>query len=104
MPKIVLPVLLVCLLLTVLGSDFSGLFGRIGLASLLIGFCLQGLAVLHMVTRPLKSRRAMLVMTYSVFILLPGWPILGFAALGIADFWFDFRSRFNNPLTPSPSL
>ncbi len=104
MPKITLPIFLACLILTIVGSDFIGLFGRIGLASLLVGFCLQGLAVLHMVTRPIKSRRAMLFMIYSVFILLPGWPILGFAALGIADFWFDFRSRFNKPLTPSPSL
>jgi len=97
MPKITLPIFLACLVLTLLGSDFIGLFGRIGLAALLIGFCFQGLAVLHMVTRPIKSRRVMLLMIYSVFILLPGWPILGFAALGIADFWFDFRSRLNSP-------
>jgi len=102
MPKIALPIFFVCLILVVFGTDFIGLFGRIGLASLLVGFCLQGLAVLHRITRPLKSRRVMLVMIYSVFILLPGWPILGFAALGIADFWFDFRSRFNkSPTTQS---
>jgi len=101
MPKVTLPVFLACLILVVLGADFIGLFGRIGLASLLVGFCLQGLAVLHMITRPLKSRRVMLVMIYSVFILLPGWPILGFAALGIADFWFNFRSRFNTAASPS---
>jgi hypothetical protein len=94
LPKIALPVFLLCLLLTATAPDFAGLFGRIGFAALLIAFCLQGLAVLHKVTRPIKSRRAILFMIYSVFVLLPGWPILGFAVLGIADVWFAFRSRF----------
>ena len=102
LPKIALPVVLLCLMLTATAPDFAGLFGRIGFAALLIAFCLQGLAVLHKVTRPIKSRRAILVMIYSVFVLLPGWPILGFALLGMADVWFNFRSRFPAAEIPSP--
>jgi len=102
LPKIALPLLLLCLLLTAIASEFAGLFGRIGLAALLVGFCLQGLAVLHMITRPIKSRRAILAMIYSVFILLPGWPVLGFSALGVADIWINFRTRFPNPTLPKP--
>jgi hypothetical protein len=94
LPKLALPLLMATLVLTLIGSDFIGLFGRIGLAALLVGFCLQGLAVLHYLTRPIKSRRMILVMIYSIFLFLPGWPILGFAALGVADFWLHFRTRF----------
>ncbi len=102
LPKVALPVFLLCLMLTATASDFAGLFGRIGFAALLIAYCLQGLAILHKISRPIKSRRAILVMIYSVFVLLPGWPILGFAVLGIADVWFVFRSRFPGADLPSP--
>jgi hypothetical protein len=101
LPKIALPILFLCLALTVLATDFAGLFGRIGLAALLVAFCLQGLAILHHITRPIKSRRAILFMMYSVFVFLPGWPILGFALLGIADTWFDIRTRFSTSANPS---
>jgi len=102
LPTIALPILVLCLVLTVLTTDFAGLLGRIGFAALLVAFCLQGLAILHHITRPIKSRRAILVMIYSVFLFLPGWPILGFAVLGIADTWFSFRTRFPNPVPLSP--
>jgi Predicted membrane protein (DUF2232) len=100
LPKPALGLLLLSLILTLIGGDFFALFGRIGLASLIIGYCLQGLAVIHFLTRPIKSRRMMLVLIYSVFLFLPGWPILGFAAIGIADFFLDFRTRFTASSLP----
>ena len=79
--------------LAVFSSDYYALIGRAALGACLVAYCLQGLAILHAVTHPLKTRRAILITLYTTFVLLPGWPILGFALLGAADVAFDFRQR-----------
>lgn len=83
--------------LSIIGSvmlpDYPGLLSRITLASLAMGFCLQGLAFVHLISRPLKSRRAVLAMLYFTFVALPGWPVLGFALVGVADVWFALKER-----------
>lgn len=78
---------------SVLLPDYAGLLSRITLASLALGFCLQGLAFVHLISRPLKSRRAVLAMLYFTFVALPGWPILGFAVVGVVDAWFALKER-----------
>ena len=83
--------------LSIIGSfvlpDYAGLLSRITLASLAMGFCFQGLAFVHLISRPLKSRRAVLAMLYFTFLALPGWPVLGFALVGVADAWFSLKER-----------
>jgi hypothetical protein len=105
LPQMVLPFTLALTALSIFASDYTALFARTALSALIIGLCFQGLAVLHGLTRPLKSRRALLGLLYASFILLPGWPIIGCALLGLADLWFRFRERqfasFNPPtVTP----
>ncbi len=95
LPRLAVPALILCVGLSIGAHDYPALAGRVGLAALAMGFCLQGLAVLHAISRPLKSRRGLLFALYLSFVVLPGWPILGFALIGIADVWFSFRTRFS---------
>ena len=95
LPRLAVPALILCAGLSIGAHDYPALAGRVGLAALGMGFCLQGLAVLHAISRPLKSRRGLLFALYLSFFLLPGWPIVGFALIGIADVWFSFRARFS---------
>lgn len=85
------------LALSMIGSvflpDYAGLLSRITLAALTMGFCIQGLAFVHLISRPLKSRRPMLALLYFTFLALPGWPVLGFALVGVADAWFSLKER-----------
>jgi hypothetical protein len=87
----------IALALSIIGSvflpDYAGLLSRITLAALTMGFCIQGLAFVHLISRPLKSRRPMLGMLYFTFLALPGWPVLGFALVGVADAWFSLKKR-----------
>jgi hypothetical protein len=102
MPKLVLPLTVALIALSIFTTDYTALFARTALAALVIGLCCQGLAVLHGLTRPLKSRRALLGLLYASFLLLPGWPVIGCALLGLADLWFRFRERRFSPLEPPP--
>jgi len=74
---------------------FQGLAGAIGMVlatimGLLLAF--QGLAVAHMYLRGSRSSVLILVIIYFTLGLL-GWPILFFAALGLADLIFNYRAR-----------
>lgn len=93
LPRSAVIVLGLSIIGSVLLPDYPGLLSRITLASLAMGFCLQGLAFVHLISRPLKSRRAVLAMLYFTFVALPGWPVLGFALVGIADTWFSLKER-----------
>ncbi len=101
LPRLAVPALVLSLALAIAADDYPALAGRISLAGLITGYCLQGLAVLHAITRPLKSRRGLLFAIYLVFVLLPGWPVIGIALLGIADMWLSFRTRFSTAPLPS---
>lgn len=81
--------------------DYAGLTARIILASLSMAFCIQGLAFVHMISRPIRSRRAILAMLYFTFLALPGWPILGFALVGLADCFLSLKAR---RIASAPSL
>ena len=81
--------------LAVAGSFLPGLIGIVaGLfaASFFVAFAALGLAVLHALTAPLKSRAIVLTGLYAA-ILLFGWPLLAAALLGLADGLFDLRRR-----------
>jgi uncharacterized protein YybS (DUF2232 family) len=78
---------------------FGGLAGAIGLVlattlGLLLAF--QGLAVAHIFIRGSRSSALVLAIIYFTLGLL-GWPILFFAALGLADLVFNYRARRTDP-------
>jgi hypothetical protein len=89
-------------------SEFASLFSAVVAASLVMAFCLQGLAAIHAITRPLKTRLPILFALYALFLILPGWPILGFALVGMAHSWFDIGPKPSPPSNavtpPTPSL
>jgi uncharacterized protein YybS (DUF2232 family) len=74
---------------------FQGLAGAIGLVlattmGLLLAF--QGLAVAHIYLRGSRSSALVLSVIYFTLGFL-GWPLLFFAALGVADLIFNYRAR-----------
>lgn len=74
---------------------FGGPAGPIGLVlamtlGLLLAF--QGLAVVHIFLRGSRSSAIVLSIIYFMLGLL-GWPIMFFAALGVADLIFNYRDR-----------
>jgi hypothetical protein len=74
---------------------FEGVAGPIGMvlattAGLLLAF--QGLAVAHIFLRGSRSSALVLAIIYFTLGFL-GWPILIFAALGLADLIFNYRAR-----------
>ena len=79
-----------------------GLLARIAAAALLTAYALTGLAVLHTLTLPLRTRPLWLGLTYALMLTFI-WPLpmLAMIALGIADAAFDLRHRFG-PRQPPP--
>jgi|Laugresbdmm110dd_1035094.scaffolds.fasta_scaffold02470_3 hypothetical protein len=88
MPRNAIAVIVLATLLAFTLSEFASLFSAVIAASLLMAFCLQGLAVIHAITRPLKTRLPILLALYALFLILPGWPVLGFGLVGMAHSWF----------------
>jgi hypothetical protein len=101
------PMTLAVLSLALAGSFVGGLVGivgQIGAAALLMAYALHGLATLHTLTLPLRSRTFMLGSTYALLLTF-GWPILLMVALGLIDAVFNLRGRFARraqpPATPT---
>lgn len=63
-------------------------------------FALQGLAVAHVLTRGSSMRPALLFMLYAFIVLLPPWPFMLLAIVGLADAAFHLRTR--KSATPDP--
>jgi hypothetical protein len=76
---------------------FSGgllaIVAKVVSSALIIAYALIGFAVLHTITRALKSRALWLGSAY-IFALAFGWPMLALAALGLADALFGLRQRY----------
>ncbi len=58
------------------------------------GFLLQGLAVLHALTRGMSAQPLMLVGSYMAVLVFQPFGALAFAAVGFAECWAGFRERF----------
>lgn len=97
MPRNAIAIIVLATVLTFILSEFASLFSAVIAASLLMAFCLQGLAVIHAITRPLKTRLPILLTLYALFLILPGWPILGFALVGMAHSWFGIGVNGSPP-------
>jgi hypothetical protein len=85
-------------LLAVVAAVGFFLPGMLGIASsVLLGcmitvYAILGFAVLHAITRGMKTRPFTLGSAY-VAVLILGWPALALSLLGLADSAFDFRGR-----------
>jgi hypothetical protein len=81
--------------------NLVGIVSGVLAASLLMAYCLLGLAVLHAITRNFGGRAFVLAGTYSALLIL-GWPALLMSFLGLADAFFDVRGRIaGRPPPPS---
>jgi hypothetical protein len=106
---IALPPMTLAALFAAIGLSFVGgllgIFAAIATATLMMAYALTGFAVLHTLTRPLRSRPLWLGSAYAL-VLLFIWPILAMAALGLAETVFGLRQRFARrrpPPLPAPS-
>ncbi len=75
-----------------LGGIF-GLIASIATAVLGVAFALQGLAVIHDLTRGTKFRGALLCGLYIALALLMPWPLVVFTLVGLAEAGFSLRDR-----------
>lgn len=58
------------------------------------GFLLQGLAVLHALTRGMSAQPLVLAGCYMTVLVFQPFGALAFAAVGFAECWAGFRERF----------
>jgi hypothetical protein len=70
-----------------------GLVASIATAILGVVFALQGLAVIHDLSRGAKFRSALLCMLYVSLGLLMPWPLVVFVLVGLAEAGFSLRDR-----------
>jgi hypothetical protein len=100
-PGLWLAILPAAALLGFLLSGFVGLGLRSLTASLLMAYCLQGLATIHVLTLGVVGRGGILSGVWLTFVVMPGWPVLLYALVGIADSLFDLRARKAAPGPPA---
>lgn len=85
----------VVFVIALIGSFLPGIIGRIAIGfagALLIGFVLQGLAVIHAATRGMAARPVLLAVVYLAILLL-GWVAILVAILGLAEPMLNLRGR-----------
>ena len=89
------------LVLGALLHGFAGLGAGSLAASLAMAYCLQGLAVIHVLTRGVAGRIGILGAVYVTFVMLPGWPALLYAAAGRGRrSWASGPARLARPARP----
>lgn len=93
LPQQALWLLLAALAAAAALRGFPGLLALSFAAALLMAYCMQGLATLHVLTRGVAGRGAILGTLYVVFVMLPGWPAILCALIGLADTLFGLRAR-----------
>jgi hypothetical protein len=94
-------------LLGAIGVAFAGglpgvISGTIA-AALAMAFALQGLAVIHDISRGWKYRTLLLGLIYiGLLLLAPPWLLLAFAIIGLVESIFLLRDRKQNQIVPKP--
>ena len=91
-PRFVAVVLAVSLGLS-FTSGLLGMVSRVVSAALMSALALQGLAVMHALTRGKSYRTPLLVLVYLSLAVLMPWPLIFWGALGLLDTAFSFRDR-----------
>lgn len=88
---------LAIVLAVALGLSFAGgpvgMLGVIVSGALVMAFALQGLAVVHAVTRGKGFRFPLLIIVYLTLAMLMPWSIAFYGLLGLLDAGFAFRDR-----------
>ncbi len=97
-------VLAVSIGLGVLLEGFPELTAWSVAAALMMAYCLQGLAVIHVLTQGVSGRGGILAGVYITFFVLPGWPVALYAMVGLADVFVDLRARRQRAGPPAPPL
>jgi hypothetical protein len=92
LPPMTMVALCIALAFCFTGS-MTALLAQVVTSALLTAYAVTGLAVLHTLTLASPSRAIWLGLTYAIMFVF-GWPLLGMAALGLADALFGFRERF----------
>lgn len=72
---------------------FAGIIAGAGAAALGVIFALQGLAVLHDLSRGMRFRTTLLFGLYLAVALLLPWPLIVFALIGLAEAVAGLRDR-----------
>ena len=73
-------------------SDIAGTAAAVAAGCLLVAYAALGFAVLHGITRHLRSRALVLGVVYALVAVL-WWPLLLMTLLGLVDAAFDLRAR-----------
>ncbi len=68
-------------------------FGLIATVTLGLVYALQGIAVVHDLSRGSRWRGSLLFIVYTSLILLAPWPLAPLALIGLADTAFSLRDR-----------
>ena len=103
LPRSGLMVLGAALLASAVLTGFGGLLARSVGAAALMAYGLQGLAVIHVLTKSVSGRTGILFAVYFTFLVF-GWPFLLYAMAGIADSLFGLRARKLAGAPPSPPI
>jgi hypothetical protein len=74
-------------------DGFAGVGVRSLAAAMVMAFALQGLATLHVLTRGVGGRVGILSAVYVTLVVLPGWPVLLYAVIGLLDALAGLRAR-----------
>ena len=82
--------------------DLLGILSGAGAASLVMVFAVLGLAVLHSITRGMRSRILVLATMYAAALVF-AWPLLLISLVGVAETMFNIRLRIARMRGP-PSL
>ncbi len=91
-PRSAAIIFFVCLGIAFLNGP-AGMVASIGAAALGIVFVLQGLAVVHDLSRGMKLRISLLCGIYLALGLLMPWPLVVFAVIGLIEAGFSLRDR-----------
>jgi hypothetical protein len=103
-----LPVPLAAALIPAIGLVFVGhevgFVALVAAAVLGTALSLQGLAVMHDLTRGMSARTPLLFGAYLIVSLIPPWPMAAFAFVGLVDAALGLRERKRlRQSAPSPS-
>lgn len=82
-----------------LAAFLDGLAGQLGwivAAATFMGFALQGLATVHLLTRSWPQRRTALFALYVTLVVAP-WAVAFVGLLGVVDALFGLRARKSLP-------
>jgi hypothetical protein len=98
------PRLLALVLAAALGLSFAGgLAGLIALitaGALTMAFAVQGIALIHDVTRGKSYRLPLLIILYLTLAMLMPWLVAIYAAIGLGDAGFSFRTKTSRSQEP----